>query len=173
MPLANPRSIAFIVTLLAMFVHKQWMWTNRENYSWAGQSISLIRIVMSLLVFELVTIDTWAYFERSIHISAGPGYSNNHRFYQARQAALSTVWVLYSILLMGLGIMKRYKSIRIMAIILFYLTTFKVFLYDLSSLETLYRIFSFIGLGLILLATSYLYQRYRGLIIGEQADENG
>ncbi|MBM3708774.1 MAG: DUF2339 domain-containing protein, partial [Actinobacteria bacterium] len=52
------------------------------------------------------------------------------------------------------------------AIGLFYLTILKVFLYDLASLDTLYRIFSFVGLGLILLATSYLYQRYRTIVLG-------
>jgi uncharacterized membrane protein len=34
-----------------------------------------------------------------------------------------------------------------------------VFLYDMSSLDRGYRILSFIALGLILLATSFLYQR--------------
>jgi len=48
-----------------------------------------------------------------------------------------------------------------MALLLLGLTIFKVFLFDLSSLEKLYRIISFIVLGAILLAVSFLYQRYR------------
>jgi len=57
-----------------------------------------------------------------------------------------------------------------MALLLLGLTIFKVFLFDLSSLEKLYRIISFIVLGAILLAVSFLYQRYRqrmGELIGE------
>jgi uncharacterized membrane protein len=38
-------------------------------------------------------------------------------------------------------------------------TTLKVFLFDLSSLDKVYRIISFIVLGAILLAVSFLYQQ--------------
>ncbi len=37
----------------------------------------------------------------------------------------------------------------------------KVFLYDLSTLDSVYRIASFIALGLLLLAGAYAYQRLR------------
>jgi uncharacterized membrane protein len=37
---------------------------------------------------------------------------------------------------------------------------------DLSVLGSIYRIIGFIGLGLALLLGSWLYQRYRGLILG-------
>ncbi|HWN10031.1 MAG TPA: DUF2339 domain-containing protein [Pyrinomonadaceae bacterium] len=39
------------------------------------------------------------------------------------------------------------------------LTVLKVFLWDLSSLDRVYRIISFIMLGAILLVVSYFYQR--------------
>jgi uncharacterized membrane protein len=37
----------------------------------------------------------------------------------------------------------------------------KLFLYDLRNLETLYRILSFMALGLILLGVSWIYTRFR------------
>jgi uncharacterized membrane protein len=46
-----------------------------------------------------------------------------------------------------------------MALALLSLTTLKVFFWDLSSLDRVYRIISFIVLGAILLAVSYLYQK--------------
>jgi uncharacterized membrane protein len=46
-------------------------------------------------------------------------------------------------------------------------TVLKVFFIDLSSLETFYRIISFIVLGLLLLAVSYGYNRFKHLIFGE------
>jgi len=57
---------------------------------------------------------------------------------------------------------------RIEAIVLFGVSIVKIFIYDLSFLDTLYRIFSFVGLGVILLVVSYLYQRYRGIILGSE-----
>ncbi|HEX8184551.1 MAG TPA: DUF2339 domain-containing protein, partial [Blastocatellia bacterium] len=59
------------------------------------------------------------------------------------------------------GIVRRNRMLRMMALGLLGLTIIKVFLLDLSSLEKIYRIVSFIVLGAILLAVSFLYQRYR------------
>ncbi len=61
--------------------------------------------------------------------------------------------------LMLVGFWKESRFIRWQALILIGATVFKVFLYDTSSLDRGYRILSFITLGLILLATSFLYQR--------------
>ena len=73
--------------------------------------------------------------------------------------------------MLTVGIARRSKLLRVMALLLLGLTIFKVFLFDLSSLEKLYRIISFIVLGAILLAVSFLYQRYRQrmteLIVGD------
>ena len=41
------------------------------------------------------------------------------------------------------------------------LATTKVFLYDLASLDATYKVASFIGLGVLLLASSYVYQRLK------------
>jgi len=46
-------------------------------------------------------------------------------------------------------------------------TVVKAGLVDASMLGTIYRIVGFIGLGLILLLGSWLYQRYRDVIIGK------
>ena len=63
--------------------------------------------------------------------------------------------------MLTVGIARPSRLLRLMALMLLGLTIFKVFLLDLSSLEKLYRIISFIVLGVILLAVSFLYQRLR------------
>jgi uncharacterized membrane protein len=42
-------------------------------------------------------------------------------------------------------------------------------LLDLSRLEALWRILSFLGLGLLLLAASFLYYKYRHIIFRAEA----
>jgi uncharacterized membrane protein len=79
----------------------------------------------------------------------------------AQQLSLSVVWTIYGGAMLAVGIARRSKLLRIMALLLLSLTIFKVFLFDLSELQKLYRIISFIVLGAILLAVSFLYQRYR------------
>jgi uncharacterized membrane protein len=65
------------------------------------------------------------------------------------------------------GIWRRIRGLRLLGIALLGIAILKIFVYDLSFLEAIYRIASFIGLGVILLAASYLYQRYKGVIVGD------
>jgi len=59
------------------------------------------------------------------------------------------------------------RQVRILGIFLLAVTIVKVFLSDLAELETLYRIGSFIVLGILLLIVSYGYNRYRHSLFGE------
>ena len=76
----------------------------------------------------------------------------------ARDFAYSALWMSYGAALMFVGFWKKSAFLRYQALILIALTAGKVFLYDTSSLDRGYRILSFIALGLVLLATSFLYQ---------------
>lgn len=81
-----------------------------------------------------------------------------------RQVALSVACFLFAICALGTGFLRKLATVRITAIVLFLAVIAKVFLYDLSLLDTGNRIISFIGLGVLLLAASYLYHRYRHLL---------
>lgn len=85
----------------------------------------------------------------------------------AYQLSLSVLWALYASLLIGVGIFKRLRGTRVLGILLLGATILKVFFVDLSSLQTFYRIISFIVLGVLLLAVSYGYNRYKHFIFGE------
>ncbi|MGH9870928.1 MAG: DUF2339 domain-containing protein [Pyrinomonadaceae bacterium] len=77
----------------------------------------------------------------------------------AKQLSLSVVWALYGVGLLVAGRGHRLRLLRLLGLALLSLTTLKVFLWDLSSLDRAYRIISFIMLGAILLVVSYFYQR--------------
>lgn len=78
--------------------------------------------------------------------------------------ALSIFWLIYSIILLAVGIVGKYKGIRLGGLALLILAIFKLFFYDLWSLGTLYRIISSISLGAVLLAISFVYQKYKNTI---------
>lgn len=71
----------------------------------------------------------------------------------------SAVWMIYGAGLMALGFRRGSAFLRWQAIVLLAITVFKVFLVDTSRLDLGFRILSFIGLGVILLGISFLYQR--------------
>ena len=77
----------------------------------------------------------------------------------ARQLMTSVTWAVFATALIVVGLWKRYAPIRYFAIATFALTIVKVFFVDLSELDRIYRVSSVIGLGVLLLITSYLYTR--------------
>jgi uncharacterized membrane protein len=74
---------------------------------------------------------------------------------------LSLIWAVYAGLLIGAGFLFRYRPIRFLGITVLAVLLFKVFLLDMQALEKGYRIASFVGVGLLLLLISILYQRER------------
>jgi uncharacterized membrane protein len=73
----------------------------------------------------------------------------------------SVTWGAYATALILAGLYRRYAPIRYFGIALFGITILKVFFGDLAHLQQIHRVLSLIGLGLLLLLTSYLYQRIR------------
>ena len=86
---------------------------------------------------------------------------------QSYKLGLSILWGLYALLLIALGIWKNKKHMRIGAIILFSLTLVKLFLYDISSLDTIAKTIVFVSLGILLLIISFLYNKYKHIISDE------
>lgn len=80
------------------------------------------------------------------------------------QVALSILLAGGGILVFASGLFRFGRVVRSFGLALLAVATVKVFLYDLSSLDTTYRVLSFIGLGIILLAASFAYQRFMPLI---------
>ncbi len=75
------------------------------------------------------------------------------------QLGLSVTWTLYATGLFAYGMARRQGLLRWLALALFGWTIFKVFIVDLAALNVVYRILSFLGLGIMLVAVSAWYQR--------------
>ena len=169
--LANPRVAALLITAASVLLLTRLLAKHRTVFPWVGDFLDPARVLAILVLLILVSTETWDYFRHQIASTAPPGITplSEGRIEELRnlqQLALSGVWLLFSLLLMGIGLWKRNRSVRVQSIVIFGAAIIKIFVYDLSFLETLYRIFSFVGLGLILLMVSYLYQRYRHVILG-------
>ena len=65
------------------------------------------------------------------------------------------------IVLLAAGFLLRERVLRLSGLAVFLCCIAKLFLYDLRELDTLSRILSFIVLGILLLAASWAYTRYR------------
>lgn len=83
---------------------------------------------------------------------------------QSYKLGLSILWGVYSLFLIWMGIWKKKKHLRIAAIVLFAGTLIKLFIYDISNMETISKTIVFVALGILLLIISFLYNKYRNII---------
>jgi len=86
-------------------------------------------------------------------------YADLHKIDLARDFTYSALGMAYGAMLMVVGFLRRSAFVRWQALLLIAVTIVKVFIYDFSQLDRGYRIVSFIGLGVLLLAISFVYQR--------------
>lgn len=77
------------------------------------------------------------------------------------QLLLSGLWATTGLAGLLAGLVRDDRALRRGALALLGTTIGKVFLYDLAALESLYRVGSFIALGLLLLLAAGLWQRMR------------
>lgn len=92
------------------------------------------------------------------------GYSNQYKL------GLSIIFAVYALALVINGISKKLKHIRMGGIILFGITLCKVLFYDLSSLSTISKTIVLIVLGVIMLIASFLYNKFKDSIFGNEAE---
>ncbi|MBW3608529.1 MAG: DUF2339 domain-containing protein [Actinobacteria bacterium] len=77
------------------------------------------------------------------------------------QLLLSGLWAISGLVALVTGLRRDDRALRLGSLALLLVTVGKVFLYDLSALTSLYRVGSFIGLGLLLLVAAATWQRMR------------
>jgi uncharacterized membrane protein len=80
---------------------------------------------------------------------------------QQGQVALSALWALVGLGSLVVGLRRDRRAIRLGALALLVASVGKVFMFDLATLTSIYRVISFIVLGLLLLTGAFVWQRLR------------
>jgi uncharacterized membrane protein len=104
-----------------------------------------------ILLFVWLNLETYLFAVKSVQTVQ-----------QARWAAhmaMSLVWGVYASGLLVFGFAKRVRVARFGALALFGVTALKLVFVDLAGVEEIYRIVSFVVLGLLIITASYLYHR--------------
>ena len=117
-----------------------------EQFRPAAAGLALI------LAFVYITLETKRVFQGKIMIAESLSIAESY--------AYSAVWLGFALALFAAGIKLGKQYVRYAGLGVMVLVVLKVFLWDMSSLEGLYRIASFIGLGLCLVGIGWLYQRF-------------
>jgi uncharacterized membrane protein len=123
--------------------------------------VKLAGAALNLLALIALTGEANDYFSRHI----AETYQQRNMYEASRQLEIvrdfsfSAIWIVYGAALMIIGFWKRSAFIRWQAMVLLAVTIGKVFLYDSRELQQIYRILSFIALGVMLMTISYAYHR--------------
>jgi len=159
----NRRGLTFLIGVMAIFALANLYARYRLRLSETEQWLMAGLVVLAnFLILFFMTTEIRQYFERNYYQIEDGGL--RREIHSRMQLAVSALWGIYSIILVTIGIIRRFRPIRILAIFLFAVTILKVFLSDLQQMEKIYRIVASIGLGVLLLGVSMMYQKYRAQI---------
>lgn len=84
---------------------------------------------------------------------------------------LTLLWGVYGAGLMLLGVLRRWRWVRVVGLALLIASVVKLFAYDSQELEQVYRVIAFLVLGAILVAGGLLYQRHSHAVRGFLLDD--
>jgi len=154
-PILNWQLYAYSLSALAMFFAAFWL--APPSHLWGKINLrGLFCSLGGILLFLLLNIEIADAFtpvgERSITFD----FSGN----LARDMTYTISWALFALTLLVLGIWKRNAPTRYAGIGLLGVTLLKLFLHDLANTDSGYRIGALIGVAVIALAASFLYQRF-------------
>jgi len=124
--------------------------------------VPLFTLQMDKVIFEIVLSISiiWVCSSELVHWLSMSDSTEVYKYW------LSILWGVLSFALIGYGIWKKKKHLRITSIVLFGGTILKLFFYDLTHLETVPKTIVFISIGALLLVVSFMYNKYKDLIFG-------
>ncbi|HYP01475.1 MAG TPA: DUF2339 domain-containing protein [Pyrinomonadaceae bacterium] len=158
-PLVNHTFAAFAALIAALWYAAR-LYVHADKIDERERRTVLVALTVAANLYAIIALsfEATGYFEKLIRAGTLAGRETRD-LRLAQGLSLSLVWTLYGGAMLLYGHRRANRLLRIMALLLLSGTAFKVFFLDLAVLEKFYRIVSFLVLGAILLAVSFLYQQ--------------
>lgn len=148
LPLLNPLELAHVIVLLSLFIWWRDLPLTAAVKLQPKSAMSIVAATGFVLLTGMVL--------RSVHHFGGVAWNASALFdSHLAQAAISIVWALAGVGLMLAGNRRGSRTIWIAGVALLALVVAKLFLIELADRGGLYRIISFIGVGIAFLVVGY------------------
>lgn len=146
------RLVAFAATVGGAHVISWWA---SRAASGASQSERRATELLSLTAAALTV--AWLLVQANAWIAAA----------SARDFGISASWGVYGLVVLVTGFVRRHRATRLLGMLVLALTLGKIGLIDVWQLAVSWRIWITVGLGVIFVAASLLYQRFSRIILAD------
>ena len=148
LPILNGLLIAYAVPAALAGLARRWV--DVENSEAARL---LTGLTASVLAFVYVSFEVRHFYDP--YFENGLSVVGDVELY-----TYSFVWLLFGVALLAMGFWREAPALRHAGMALVCVVVAKVFLIDMSGLQGLLRVMSFLGLGAALLGLGYAYRRF-------------
>ena len=149
----NPRFLTYAIVVASLGAAFAFARRHQEMLSEGERrAFEIVGLAANVLFVSSLSMEVWGLFGR-MRLDLGADTLDTQHM------ALSLLWTLYATGLMLWGVRSGSAPVRWLGLALFSVVVVKVFFYDLSFLEPVYRIVSFAVLGLLLVVVSFFYQK--------------
>jgi uncharacterized membrane protein len=144
----------YVLCAAAMIVAAWWLGATEDTVIGSVRGSRVLPAGAGVLLFLVLNIEIADYF------ATGPEIAFRFGAGVSQDLTYTIGWLAFGMALLGVGIWLRNHGARVAAVMLIAVTTLKGFLYDLRSLEGLYRVGSFVGLAIALALVSLALQKF-------------
>lgn len=152
-PIFNWYLYTYGVACVCLLAGTQLLAPPRER-AWGLNVQAILGGQAVVLAFLLINIEIADYFSTGANLA----FNFDQSFKQ--DMTYSIAWGNYALVLVGCGIWRSVPALRYTGIALLAVTLLKLFFRDLVRLEAPYRIGAFLGVAIISILASLLYQRF-------------
>ncbi len=129
-----------------------WLW-QIKHYYWAQNWLRPVAMATAINAWFFVSIEIrhlW-HLNSELHLRSSMPTGELYTY--------SAVWLLGALLVLVWSLLKQQSAVYKAGMVLLLVVVAKIFLLDMVGLSGLWRVASFMGLGLTLLALAWLYQK--------------
>jgi uncharacterized membrane protein len=149
-PLVNVLGLAYLIPAVAYGAM-----ANSGKVALSTRLRLAVQGISGLLVLVYITLETRRAFRGTVITLHDGAQPTDAEFY-----AYSAVWIVFALSLLAIGILRASILLRYASLVVLMTAVVKVFLFDMSDLSGLFRVASFLGLGLTLIVIGRIYQRF-------------
>ena len=155
MPILNWYLYAYSCVIAALFIGARLL-KEPDTKVFEKDARPLLITLGTILAFLLLNIEIADFFSEPGQRRLTFEFSGNF----ARDMTYTIGWALFAFVLLLIGILRDKRAARWAGIGLLSVTLLKLFFHDLATLNQLYRVGALVGVAIIAIVVSFLYQKF-------------